>query len=209
MSTPTTPPTPPDPPTARRRSPRGPLLLVAALGAVVALGAGAPTWVEGRVATATGTTAVLATGRDAAPVATALALVSLAAVVASTLGRRVARLVAALVLVAGGAGVLAASTGPLREPATALSAPARAASGTTQARVQAGTDVAPWPVVSAAGGGLVAVAGAGLVLGARRREDPRASDRYARDARSGAPAPAHQDPAAAWDALSHGEDPTR
>ncbi|MEZ0493010.1 Trp biosynthesis-associated membrane protein [Kineococcus sp. TBRC 1896] len=196
---------------AQRPSRRGPLLLLAALGAVAALGAGAPTWVSGRAATATGTAAVLAAGRDAAPVATALALVSLAAVVASTLGRRAARLVAALVLVAGGAGVLAASTGPVRDPAAALAAPARAASGTTEARVQAGVDVAPWPVVSAVGGGLVALAGGGLVLGARRREAPRTAGRYDRDARpgSGAPAPARQDPAAAWDALSHDEDPTR
>lgn len=193
----------------RRRSRRGPLLLLAALGAVVALGAGAPTWVSGRAATATGTAAVLASGRDAAPVATALALVSLAAVVASLLGRRVARLVAALVLVAGGAGVLAASTGPLREPAAALSAPARAASGTTQARVEGTVDVAPWPVVSAVGGGLVALAGVGLVVGARGRQAPRAAGRYDRDARAGATAPAREDPAAAWDALSHGDDPTR
>ncbi|GAB3466404.1 Trp biosynthesis-associated membrane protein [Kineococcus endophyticus] len=198
-------------PEVRRRSRRGPLLLLAAVGAVVALGAGAPTWVSGRAATATGTAAVLASGRDAAPVATALALVSLAAVVASTLGHRAARLVAALVLVAGGAGVLAASTGPLREPTAALTAPARAASGTTQARVEGAVDVAPWPVVSAVGGGLVALAGVGLVVGARRRDVPRAAGRYDRDARSGAgaAAPTRDDPAAAWDALSHGDDPTR
>jgi uncharacterized membrane protein (TIGR02234 family) len=194
-----------------RRSLRGPLLLAAAVGSVVALGAGAPTWVSGRAATATGTTAVLASGRDAAPVATALALVSLAAVVASTLGRRAARFVAALVLVAGGAGVLAASTGPLSDPAAALAAPARSASGTTQARVDPGPAVAPWPLVSAVAGGVVALAGAGLVVTARRRDTPRTAGRYARDARSapGAGAPADQDPAAAWDALSHGDDPTR
>ncbi len=53
-------------------------------------------------------------------------------------------------------------------------------------------DVAPWPVVSAVGGGLVASAGVGLVVGARRRDVPRAAGRYDRDARSGAGAAARR-----------------
>ncbi|ABS04432.1 Trp biosynthesis-associated membrane protein [Kineococcus radiotolerans] len=193
---------------------RGPLLLTGAAGAVLALAAGAPTWVTGSVPTATGTAAVVATGRDGAPAATALALVSLAAVVASTLGRRLARTVAALVLVLGGAGTVLASLAVATAPQDALAAPARAASGTTGAVLAGEPSVRPWPVVSAAGGALVLVAGAGVLLRSRRwaREgDPAAtSTRHERDATRirTAPAPG-DDPAAAWDSLTHGEDPTR
>lgn len=195
---------------ARRE--RGPLLLAAAAGAVVALAAGAPTWVAGSVRTATGSAAVVAGGRDAAPVATALALVSLAAVVASTLGRRAARTVAALVLVLGGAGTVLTSLAVVDAPRDALLAPARAASGTTSAPLAGEPAVRPWPVVSAAGGALVLVAGAGVLVRSRRwaREAPASATRHERDATraAGSPAP-RDDPAAAWDSLTHGEDPTR
>ncbi|WP_432515305.1 Trp biosynthesis-associated membrane protein [Kineococcus sp. SYSU DK001] len=192
---------------ARPRDRRGPLLLLAAAAAVLALAAGAPTWVSGQVVTVTGDTAVAADGRQAAPVATALALVALAAVVASTLGRRAARAVAALVLVLAGAGVVAASAGVLTSPRTALAAPARAASGTTQAELDGDPVLRPWPVVSAAGGVLVAVAGLGVLAGARRGGTATASARHERDARREVAGP-REDPAAAWDSLSHGEDPT-
>ena len=199
------------PPTARSRPARartgrerGPLLLLGAAGAVVALGAGAPTWLTGSAATATGARTVLASGRDAAPVATAVALVSLAAVVAAVLGRRVARAVAAVVLLLGGAGVLAASLAVLTSPAAALDGAARAASGTTSPEVTR-TSVRPWPVVSAAGGALVTLAGVGVLVRGRGWET---SSRHERDAAATATAPA-QDPAAAWDSLTHGQDPTR
>lgn len=191
---------------------RGTLLLIGSAGAVLALAAGAPTWVSGLVATATGDTAIVAGGRDAAPVATALALVSLAAVVASMIGRRVARTIAALVLVAGGVGVAATSIAVVTGPATALAAPARTASGTTTVSLDGEPSVAPWPVVSAAGGVLVVLAGVGIAARAGRwQRASTASDRYERDASRTVDAlldPA-QDPAAAWDSLSHGEDPTR
>jgi uncharacterized membrane protein (TIGR02234 family) len=189
---------------------RGPLLLAAAAGAVLALAAGAPTWVTGSVRTATGTAAVVAGGRDAAPVATALALVSLAAVVASTLGRRLARTAAAVVLVLGGAGTVLTSLAVATAPQDALTAPARAASGTTGVTLRGEPSVRPWPVVSAAGGGLVLLAGAGVLVGSRRwaraAAPVPASARHERDASRAAPG---DDPAAAWDSLTHGEDPTR
>jgi uncharacterized membrane protein (TIGR02234 family) len=191
---------------------RGLLLLAGVAGAVLALGAGAPTWVGGSVQTATGSVAVLVDGRDAAPVATALALVSLAAVVASTLGRRVARAVAAVVLVLGGAGTIAASLAVSTDPAAALTSPARAASGTTGVSLDGAPSVRPWPVVSAAGGVLVLVAGAGVLVRSRRWAATTAvtSTRHERDAtRPAVTSTPEDDPAAAWDSLTHGEDPTR
>ncbi|MFD0481163.1 Trp biosynthesis-associated membrane protein [Kineococcus sp. GCM10028916] len=192
---------------------RGLLLLAGIAGAVVGLGAGAPTWVRGAVETATGASAVLVNGRDAAPVATALSLVSLAAVVASTLGRRVARLVAAVVLVLGGAGTVVASLAVTSDPSAALTAPARAASGTTGVRLQGDPSVRPWPVVSAVGGVLVLVGGAGVLVRTRRwnAATPSAgSTRHERDAtRAAVTLAPHEDPAAAWDSLTQGDDPTR
>lgn len=188
---------------------RGTLLLLGVAGSVLSLAAGAPTWVSGLVVTATGDTPVLAAGRAAAPVATALALVSLAAVVASLLGRRVARTIAALVLVLGGVGVVATSTAVLTDPATALAAPARAASGTTTVTLDGEPSVAVWPVVSALGGGLVVLAGLGIAVRAGRwQRAATGSARHERDA-SRTVADPSEDPAAAWDSLSHGDDPTR
>jgi uncharacterized membrane protein (TIGR02234 family) len=190
------------------RNERGLLLLAGAAGSVVALAAGAPTWVSGAVVIVTGDATVVADGRSAAPVATALALVSLAAVVASLLGRRLARYVAALVLVAGGAGVIASSVSVVTDPATALAAPARAVSGTTTVELDGDPAVAPWPVVSAAGGVLVVLAGAGTIVRARRwAAAPAGSARHERDASR--TVDVQDDPAAAWDSLSHGDDPTR
>lgn len=187
---------------------RGTLLLAAAAGAVLALAAGAPTWVSGTTDTTTGTAQVLAGGRGAAGVATALALVSLAAVVATSIGRRVARTVAALVLVLGGLGVAAGSVAVVADPGAALSGPARAASGRTAATVD-GVSLTAWPVVSAVGGALTATAGVGVLVRGRRWAT---SNRHERDAATvdvrAAPTPS-EDPAAAWDSLTHGDDPTR
>ncbi|MGI4896078.1 MAG: Trp biosynthesis-associated membrane protein [Janthinobacterium lividum] len=190
---------------------RATLLLLGAVGAVLALAAGAPTWVSGSVRTASGTTDVLANGRDAAPVATALALVSLAAVVASTLGRRLARTIAAIVLLLGGIGVVVSSVSAFSSPGSALTGMAREASGRTNA-VADDAATRPWPLVSGAGGLLVTVAGLGVLLRGGRWSS---STRYERDAtthvvvsasRTQSPS---EDPAAAWDSLTHGEDPTR
>ncbi|WP_167581822.1 Trp biosynthesis-associated membrane protein [Kineococcus rubinsiae] len=208
MSDPAPPPAAEDAPAdeARRRTgrERGLLLLLGLAGAVVALAAGAPTWVSGRVAATAGETAVLADGRTAAPLATALGLVALAAVVACTIGRRVARVLAAAALLLAGVGVVVASLTAATSPEDALGAEARAASGRSTATVSA-AEVAPWPVVSAVGGVLIGLAGLGVLV---RGGTWLSSRRYERDA-AAVPASPAEDPAAAWDSLTHGEDPTR
>ncbi|NAZ88831.1 Trp biosynthesis-associated membrane protein, partial [Kineococcus indalonis] len=155
----------------------GAVLLLGAAGAVAALAAGAPSWVEGAVATAAGVREVSAAGRQAGAAATALALVSLAAVVACSLGRRVARALAAVVLLLAGAGVVAASAAALSSPEDALAAPARQVSGRTDPQLQrVGTSA--WPVVSVAGGVLAGAAGGAALLRGRRWS---ASSRHERD----------------------------
>jgi len=213
VSGPVAPPPVAPPPDARRRAgrERGLLLLLGLAGAVVALAAGAPTWVSGRVAATAGPTTVLADGRTAAPLATALGLVALAAVVATTIGRRVARALAALALLLGGIGIVVASVVAATAPADALSGPARAVSGRSTAAVTGSPDVAPWPWVSAAGGLLVGVAGLGVLARGRAWATSQRHERDADEAPAGARVPVSpaEDPAAAWDSLTHGEDPTR
>ncbi|WP_432533337.1 Trp biosynthesis-associated membrane protein [Kineococcus arenarius] len=192
---------------------RAPVLLTAAAGAVVALAAGAPTWVLGRAETAAGLREVAAAGRTAAPVATALALVALAAVVACSLGRRTARTLAAVVLLLAGVGVAVSAGAVLTSPQPALSAAARAVSGRSDPQLQQ-VRTRPWPLVCAAGGALCAAAGAAALVRGRAWSAP---SRHERDAAAVLPAssarasaaPAPEDPAAAWDSLSRGDDPTR
>ncbi|WP_432498122.1 Trp biosynthesis-associated membrane protein [Kineococcus gypseus] len=233
MSTPAAPAAPARP--ARAGRGRGPLLLAGVGGALLALAAGAPAWVDGAVQTAAGAREVVATGRQAGAAATALALVALAAVVACSLGRRVARALAALVLVAAGAGVAASAASVLLSPQAAISAPARQVSGRSDPQVLR-ADARAWPAVCALGGALAAAAGAGVLVRGRSWS---ASSRHERDAAApagpptgaaagaraaagtaapargeqapagGGAAPAAGDPAAAWDSLTRGEDPTR
>ncbi|WP_432483195.1 Trp biosynthesis-associated membrane protein [Kineococcus esterisolvens] len=199
-------------PAARRRGrERALVLTVAAAGAVLALAAGAPTWVRGAVSTAAGLREVAAAGRAAAPTATALALVALAAVVACSLGRRAARALAALVLVLAGAGVAAAGVDVWTSPEGALAAPARLVSGRSDPQVQQ-VRTRPWPLVCAAGGAVCAAAGAAAVLrgrswstSARHERDAAAAEPASRTPAGASPA----EPAAAWDSLSRGDDPTR
>ncbi|MFB9376337.1 Trp biosynthesis-associated membrane protein [Kineococcus gynurae] len=193
---------------------RAVLLLLGLAGAVVTLAAGAPVWVRAQVRTAVGVAEVVADGRSAAPVATALGLVGLAAVLASLIGRRFARTVAALLLLAAGAGVVTASARVPGEAAAAVAGPARQAASVTSAEIS-GLRVAPWPWVSAGGGVLLVLAGTGVVLRSRRWATPARASRFERDAAivraagPGAGPTAAEDPAATWDELSRGSDPTR
>ncbi|WP_432547059.1 Trp biosynthesis-associated membrane protein [Kineococcus sp. SYSU DK004] len=194
---------------------RGALLLLAAGGSLLALATGAPQWLAGAVETPTGLVPVGATGRAAAPLATAAALVGAAAAVAAAIGRRLARALAALVLVLAGAGVAVASLAVLAQPQDGLDAAARAASARTSAVAAGPVDVSPWPVVSAAGGAAAALAGAGVLVRGRRWTSAPTSRRYERDASAAPgthPAPrapeVAEDPAAAWDSLTRGDDPT-
>jgi uncharacterized membrane protein (TIGR02234 family) len=183
-----------------------------------------------------GRLAVDATGRQAAPVVAAVALVALAGAVAVLTLRTVGRFVAGLLLVLLGGAAVAAAVAVVRTPSAAL----RSVVSDTTGRAGDAVPMAqqtPWPWVAAAGallvllGGAVAVArarrwsglsgrydapsAAGAVTPSRRSDAPEGTDagRPAPDvpgADGGGHDPAEDTAPAAdpWDRLSRGEDPT-
>ena len=144
-------------------------------------------------------------GREAAGVVPAVALVALAGAVAVLTTRRVGQAVAGALLVLAGAGAAASSIGVLRTPVSAVDQVVAAATGRTGvAGVTA--SVTAWPWVGVASGVLIALGGCMAVL--RARSWGGLSARYETPADDGKPVP-DDDPGQVWDALSRGEDPTR
>lgn len=188
------------------RGTRGYVATLAGLlcGGVLCLVASGLTWGE---ATASGRAVppVSVTGGDLLPAAPATGLLALAAVVAVHATRRWGRrLVGGVLLVAGAAtaGWAAVTVGELTDQLVR-----HAGSG-----YDAATGQPAGPLLVAAGGLLVA--GGGLAVALRGRGWPGMGVRYERAARHPAAArrPAERSaadrPAAAWDALDRGEDPT-
>lgn len=179
------------------------LLGVAASGLL--LGVTRLTWVDALAANLTGTAQALEVGgSDAAPAVVALAVVALAASLATSLSSSWVRFVTGPVLVLAGAGAGAAAFGPLRDPVSAASGTVAEATGVVGGAIEAEATLWPWLTVVPAL--LLVLVGAATVLVGGRW--PRRS-RY----RSAAAAVAvdvdpQADPAAAWDALTRGEDPT-
>jgi uncharacterized membrane protein (TIGR02234 family) len=189
-------------------------VLPATAGAVVCLIASGQVWVrataEGQVL---GAVPVTLSGREVAPVVPAVALVALAGAVALTLGRRLGRRVAGLLLVVAGASGAAAALEVARSPSSsAQGLVARAVGTATTGSFQAaGTG---WPWVGGAGAALVVVGGVVAVFRARAwgLAQGAASSRYeagpAGPAAAVRPLDPRRDPGAAWDALTLGRDPT-
>jgi uncharacterized membrane protein (TIGR02234 family) len=195
---------------SRLDGPGAAAVLALAGGALGLLSASRP-WVHAVVQDPVlGRTTVTASGRQAAAVVPAVALVALAGGVALLLARTLGRRVAGIVLVLAGAAEVAATIGAIRSPKAGVSdlvARAVGAVGTTDVSVQ----VTGWPWLAVAGGVLVVLAGALAVLRARhwdvrssRYEPPAEASTGPED--GGAPEDGAPD---TWDALSRGEDPTR
>lgn len=147
------------------------------------------------------------TGQDAAPAVLALALVGAAAAVATTLASRWVRFITGPVLILAGIGSVVSAIGVSADVVGASSSAVAEATGVVGGSVDAEASV--WPLLALVPAVLLVVIGV-LVLAVGGRW-PRRRSRYQRDAsREVAPAqldPA-DDPAAAWDALSRGEDPS-
>ncbi|GLF94230.1 TIGR02234 family membrane protein [Streptomyces yaizuensis] len=190
-----------------RRSLAAALLLGGAGAAVVLLTAG-QTWAEGSAAVVGGALPLTADGSEVTGLPTALAIVSLAALVAVFAVRGSGRiLVSALLALCGaGAGIasFAATTG-----GDALDDKAATTTGDTAAAV-AGLTHTAWPYVSAAGAALLLVAG--LIALRHGRHWPAMSGRYERDGsprdRARAVPADPERPEELWKALDRGEDPT-
>ncbi|KRE62700.1 Trp biosynthesis-associated membrane protein [Nostocoides sp. Soil756] len=188
---------------------RGPVALLALLGAGVLLLAGLRPWLSGTVDDAVlGGSRVVATGAEVAPGLSAVALAVGAAAVAVVAAGRIGRLVG-LVLWAGCVALAAVLVvRVVADPSTALGPVAAGRVGRT-GTVDAVATTTVWPWVSVLGL-LVAAAALGLALVGRRRwAGP--STRYEAPDASGAGHVAGsrgERVSSAWDDLSAGRDPT-
>lgn len=161
------------------------------------------TWVQATAPDLAGTAQEVAVkGADAAPAVLALALAALAAAAATSLSSRWVRFLTGPVLIAAGVGAGLSSLAPLRDPAAAAGSAVAETTGVVGAQVSA--DATSWPLLAlvpalavVAVGAIVLIVGGSWPVGSRYRS---AAVTTAAD-------PA-EDPAAAWDALTRGEDPS-
>ncbi len=189
---------------ARRLSGPAAAVVPALLGAALTLLSTSRSWVHAAVDDPViGHAAISASGRQAAPVVPAVALVALAGGVALLLARALGRRVAGLLLVLAGAAGVAATASLLRVPESGVAELVAKAVGVVGS-TPTSTQVTSWPWVAVAGCALVALGGAVAVL----RAGSWAGSRGRYEA-PGAQEPQDADPGTTWDALSRGEDPTR
>lgn len=215
MSTPTpTPRTPVEPqqdrtqerPAARRAGGRPGRAVTVLAGTAVSgllIGATRLTWTQADAPDLTGSAqSVAVTGADAAPAVLALAIVAIAASLATSLASSWVRFVTGPVLIAAGFGAAWSSFAVTLDPEGASAGAVAEATGVVGAQVDATATnwslfaILPALVLCAIGVVVVLVGGSW----------PRGT-RY-RSAAVAAPSDPAEDPAAAWDALTRGEDPS-
>ena len=192
---------------ARTSSRRGPARRTAVLAGLVAsvalLGSSRTVWAEATGADLAGTArSIEVIGADAAPAVMAVGLVALAASLATSLSSRWIRLVTGPVLILAGLLSAASMIGVIADPAAASSAAVSQATGVIGAQSAASSTI--WPVLSLLP--AVAVTGIGALVLAVGGRGPQGT-RYRRATVTVTADPA-EDPAAAWDALTRGDDPS-
>jgi uncharacterized membrane protein (TIGR02234 family) len=184
------------------------LVLAALLMSLALAGMTRATWTTALAAGFTGAKqSVDVTGQDAAPAVLALALVGGAAAVATTLASRWVRFITGPVLILAGIGAIISAISVRADAVSASTSAVAEATGVVGGAIDAEASI--WPLAALAPAVLLVVIGV-LVL-AVGGHWPRRRSRYQRDAsREVAPAQLDpsDDPAAAWDALSRGEDPS-
>lgn len=184
-------------------------VLLALLSAVVLAGLTRAVWVSASGADLSGTIVDIdVTGQQAAPPVLALALAAGAAAAATSLSSRWVRWVTGPVLVLCGAGAAAAVGVLLADPVSAARPAVIERTGVTGGQIAA--DAGALPLLALVPAALLIALGAGVLL-AGGRWPLRTRSRFERDARESeraAAADPGEDPAAVWDALSRGEDPS-
>lgn len=187
----------------RARLSRRVTVLAGTAAAALLAGATRTTWIHATAPDLAGTAQqVTVTGSDAAPAVLALSLVAIAASLATALSSRWLRFLTGPVLIATGAGSVLAALGVVQAPQEAARSAVASATGMLGTAVQA--EPTSWPLLTlvpalvvATIGVLVLVIGGSWPVGTRYRS-----------AAVVATADPGQDPAAAWDALTRGEDPS-
>ena len=192
---------PPAPNLARRELSLA--LVVGAAGAGIVLLAAQQPWARASFAPAPPlpTSSITVTGHELLPAADALGLAVLACLAAVIATRGVVRRVAGVLLALLGVLIAVPATMSVRHAHVAAAAAARSLATAGVPRLTMA--LFPWWAAAAVGGVLIVAAG---VLAAwRGTRWPGMSGRYDRP---GGPPQATGDPAAAWDALDRGTDPT-
>ncbi len=208
------------------------LIMLAVISSLVVFGTTTQTWVHVKLGQGVVQQADLnVAGSKAATAVTALALVALAGALAASIGRRVSRVVAAVIIFLGAIGIIVSSVAVVLDPQAAAAGPVGTATGVTGQNSDVTTTVFPWIAVVAAvvlALAAVLIAWLGRTWNQRTKYDSAAAHASrgvsGSAARPGsAPAPgtgASADPTAAapmpevrddidsWDELSHGNDPT-
>lgn len=192
------------PQTRSRRAPtRRTTVLAGLVASVVLLASTRTVWTEATGADLAGTAqAIEVTGADAAPAVMAVGLVALAASLATSLSSRWIRLVTGPVLILAGLLSAASMIGVIVDPAAASAAAVSQATGVIGAQSAASATI--WPVLSLLP--AAAVTGMGALVLAVGGRWPQGT-RYRRATLTVTADPA-EDPAAAWDALTRGDDPS-
>jgi len=193
---------------------------VVAVGSLLGFLSASRPWVRADVAGLVAAGELSASGRQAAGVVPAVALVALAGLVAVLTTGRAGRAVAGTLMVLVGAAAAATSVGVVRTPAAAIETVVTAATGRSGGTGVTAT-VTAWPWLGVVSGLLVALGGALAVARARSwsglssRFDTPATVARGDGGDGGDGVPTRRpiddgsDPGQAWDALTRGEDPTR
>ncbi|MGO1167245.1 MAG: Trp biosynthesis-associated membrane protein [Janibacter sp.] len=142
------------------------VVLVAIAAGIVLLAAGRADWITGTVDGVTGPVSASAVGTEAAPGLAGLALVAMAAAIASTTSGRIARWVCIIALVAVGGGVIALSLRAVLEAPTVLGGVSATHAGVT-GELEATASATTWPWIAVIAAVLLLVAAAGAALGSR------------------------------------------
>lgn len=188
-----------------RLSRRATVLAATAASALLA-GATRTTWIHAAAPDLTGTVQqVEVMGSEAAPAVLALSLAAIAASLATSLSSAWLRFLTGPVLIVTGAGAALAAFSAAQSPQDAVGSAVASATGVLGAAVQ--VEATAWPLLTlipalavAVFGVLVLAVGRSWPTGGRYR-----SAALAAPVRRSDPA---EDPAAAWDALTRGEDPS-
>lgn len=184
-----------------RTASRARAALLVVLGALGLVALGGATWFTASVpGTLDGTVELAASGSEAAPALTGIAVVLLAAGAALGIVGPVGRRVVGAVVLLGALGCVGAVVPAVRAPGERMREAAAEATGVAQVPADVAVGAAPWVAVVLAS--LVALLGLWHLAG--RGTWPRPTARHERDARDGDVT----DPARDWDALSEGHDPS-
>lgn len=201
---------------------RRPVVLLTLVGVLLILLAGTRTWATVRLGTGfPGPSELTVSGRRTAPEAIAIALAAGAAAVVLAIAGRIVRFLVATGLVIAGAVVVFAGVEGARDTdaafSTALVDSLRVTSTTGSWSGSSGSvAMTIWPWAAASGGAILVLAGLLALIGGRSWSGP--TRRYERAPATPVSFGASPEeagrraepgaPAAAWDALSRGEDPT-